>query len=188
MSTELKIFRDSLSHSFALFAEGIDVRNPERLVTAFNALLDHEVASFERRLADKEQLVTMSANLLEKPTPFPTAEEDDREVELQSPTLVIHPEPSVIGEKYEAPKTVPNEMFLGYQPRREPPPSPIASAEPEEEIEAEEVEDEEATEVVKIGKKNYHVGVTSRSVYAFIDDETMGEMLGVLRNGKISPQ
>jgi hypothetical protein len=141
----------------------------------------------------------MSANLLEKPTPFPAAEEEDREVELQPPTLVIHPEPSVIVEKYEPPKTVPNEMFLGFRPHHQysssmRPPSPIAAAdaEPEEvadeEIEAEEVEDEEDTEVVKIGKKNYHVGVTSRSVYAFIDDETMGEMLGVLKNGKIVGQ
>jgi len=39
--------------------------------------------------------------------------------------------------------------------------------------------------VLKIGKKKYHVGLTSRTVYQFIDDAHMGDTLGTLKDGKI---
>ena len=168
ISTELKTFRDSISNAFALFAVTTD--SYTRLTTVFNQMLDHEILNLEHRLSEKDQLQTITAGYLEKPTQLPS-EEDDKEVEIHPPTLVIHAEPSVIVEKYEAPKSFPN-MILSH--RQPPPPSPIAKEE----------EDEE-TEVLKINKKKYHVGVISKTVYEFIDDETMGEALGTLENGKI---
>jgi hypothetical protein len=95
----------------------------------------------------------------------------------------------VIVEKYEAPKSFPN-MILS-QRQMPPPPSPIAKEEEDEEIEEvadgeeEQQEEDEETEVLKINKKKYHVGVISKTVYEYIDDETMGEALGTLEGGKI---
>jgi hypothetical protein len=154
-------------------------------------MLDHEILNLERRLSEKDQVQTITAGYLEKPTQLPS-EEDDKEVEIHPPTLVIHAEPSVIVEKYEAPKSFPNMILSHRQPP--PPPSPIAKEEEDEEIEEvadveeeeqEEQDDDEETEVLKIGKKKYHVGVISKTVYEFIDDETMGETLGTLEGGKI---
>jgi len=146
-------------------------------------MLDHEIMNLERRLSEKDQFQTISAGYLEKPTHLPSTE-DEKEVEVHPPTLVIHAEPSVIVEKYEAPKSAAN-MILSNPP----PPSPIAQEEEDEEIEevadVEEQEEYEETEVLKIGKKKYHVGLTSRTVYQFIDDDTMGEELGTLKDGKI---
>ena len=186
ISSELKTFRDSLSNAFALFAVGNDsFDNANKLTKVFNQLLDHEITNLERRLSEKDQLQTISAGYLEKPTQLPS-DEDEKEVEVHPPTLVIHAEPSVIVEKYEAPKSEAN-MILSQHP----PPSPIAQEEEDEEIEEvadveeEEQDDDEETEVVKIGKKKYHVGVISRTVYQFIDEETMGDTLGTLEGGKI---
>jgi hypothetical protein len=183
ISTELKTFRDSLSNAFALFAVGSDTfDNSNKLTKVFDQLLDHEINNLERRLSEKDQLQTISAGYLEKPTQLPPTDEDEKEVEVHPPTLVIHAEPSVIVEKYEAPKSAAN-MILSHPP----PPSPIAQEEGDEEIEevADVEEEEEETEVMKIGKKKYHVGVISKTVYQFIDEETMGETLGTLKDGKI---
>lgn len=194
ITTELKTFRDSLSHSFSLFSLGLDVRNPERLSEAFNVLLDHELQSFEQRLSDREHIHSMSVWGLEKTEPALAAGEEEKEVVVQPPTLVIHPEPSVIVTKYEAPKMAANVITSSSM---SPPPMPPPSPTPDEEVEAdeleeeepveeqEEVEDEEDLEVVQIGKKKYHVGVTSRTVYMYIDEESAGEVLGTLKNGKI---
>jgi len=43
-------------------------------------------------------------------------------------------------------------------------------------------------EVIKIGKKNYFCGETSKLVYVYINDEEAGDCLGKLVNGKIIPQ
>lgn len=191
ITSELKTFRDTISNSFTLFAIGNDAFDTAtKLTKAFNQMLDHEIANLERRLSEKDQLQTLTAGYLEKPTQLPS-EEDDKEVEIHPPTLVIHAEPSVIVEKYEAPKSFAN-MILSQ--RQMPPPSPIAKEEEDEEIEEvadveeqeqEEQDDDEETEVLKIGKKKYHVGVISKTVYEFIDEETMGETLGTLEGGKI---
>jgi hypothetical protein len=42
-------------------------------------------------------------------------------------------------------------------------------------------------EVVKIGRKQYFVGETSRHVYIMEDEETAGDCLGKYVNGKIVP-
>jgi hypothetical protein len=198
MSSELKVFRDSLSNSFALFSfglAGLTMRDDRlRLSEAFNVLLDHEIQNFERRLADKENIQSMSTVYLEKHDVF--SEHEEKDVVVQPPTLVIHPEPSVVVTKYDAPITVANEITMAYKP----PPSSVVSEpideeevgdEEEEEVEevedeeTEEVEDEEETEIKLIGKKKYHVGVISNAVYKYIDDESAGELLGTLTNGKI---
>ena len=186
ISTELKTFRDSLSNAFALFAVGNDTfDNANKLTKVFDQLLDHEITNLERRLSEKDQLQTISAGYLEKPTQLPS-DDEEKEVEVHPPTLVIHAEPSVIVEKYEAPKSVAN-MILSHPP----PPSPISQEEEDEEIEEvadveeEEQGDDEETEVLKINKKKYHVGVISKTVYQFIDEETMGETLGTLKDCKI---
>lgn len=58
----------------------------------------------------------------------------------------------------------------------------------EDEPEAEEEADvEEDYDVEKIGKRRYFVGQITRKVYERIDAETIGEYLGVLRDGKIVP-
>ena len=63
-----------------------------------------------------------------------------------------------------------------------------AEVEEEEEAEEEEpVDVEEDYDVEKIGKRRYFVGQTTRKVYERIDAETIGEYLGVLREGKIVP-
>ena len=59
--------------------------------------------------------------------------------------------------------------------------------EEEAEPEAEEADVEEDYDVEKIGKRRYFVGQTTRKVYERIDAETIGEYLGVLRDGKIVP-
>jgi hypothetical protein len=59
--------------------------------------------------------------------------------------------------------------------------------EDEEEVVEEEEEVVEESEIVKIGKKKYFVGIKSRTVNVYIDDETMGETLGQLKDGKIIP-
>jgi len=192
ISSELKIFRDSLSNSFALFSfglAGLTMRDDRlRLSETFNVLLDHEIQNFERRLADKENIQSMSTVYLEKHDVF--SEQEEKDVVVQPPTLVIHPEPSVVVTKYDAPITVANEITMAYKP----PPSSVVSEpmdeeeeveEEEEEEEVEEVEDEEETEIKLIGKKKYHVGVISNAVYKYIDDESAGELLGTLTNGKI---
>jgi hypothetical protein len=164
----------------------------QRLSETFNVLLDHEIQNFERRLADKENIQSMSTVYLEKHDVF--SEHEEKDVVVQPPTLVIHPEPSVVVTKYDAPITVANEITMAYKP----PPSSVVS-EPmdeeeeeeveeeveEEEEEVEEVEDEEETEIKLIGKKKYHVGVISNAVYKYIDDDSAGELLGTLTNGKI---
>jgi hypothetical protein len=62
----------------------------------------------------------------------------------------------------------------------------------EEEGEADEDEEEEeeaeVTEIRKIGKKKYHVGVTSQIAYEYVDKETMGEMVGIVKDDKVVPR
>ena len=201
MFNELKSFRDSLSNSFWLFSLGLEVREPSRFRAAFDALLDHELSNLERRLVEKEELNSMSHMYLENRMTFPPKEqeEEEKEVSVHPPTLVIHPEPSVVVTKYEAPPTLGNEIkFLG---KREEAVVLAGTDDEDEEVEAEEVEEEpedaeeeaeeakeeedEGTEVVKVGKKKYHVGLISRTVYEYIDEESMGEAMGTLTNGKI---
>ena len=203
MFNELKSFRDSLSNSFWLFSLGLEVREPSRFRAAFDALLDHELSNLERRLVEKEELNSMSHMYLENRMTFPPKEqenqEEEKEVSVHPPTLVIHPEPSVVVTKYEAPPTLGNEIkFLG---KREEPVVLAGTDDEDEEVEAEEVEEEpedaeeeaeeaeeeedEGTEGVKVGKKKYHVGLVSRTVYEYIDEDSMGEALGTLTNGKI---
>jgi hypothetical protein len=149
---------------------------------------------------EKEELNSMSHMYLENRMTFPPKEQEDqeeeKEVSVHPPTLVIHPEPSVVVTKYEAPPTLGNEIkFLG---KREEPVVLAGTDDEDEEVEAEEVEEEpedaeeeaeeeedEGTEVVKVGKKKYHVGLVSRTVYEYIDEDSMGEALGTLTNGKI---
>jgi cobalamin biosynthesis protein CobT len=58
----------------------------------------------------------------------------------------------------------------------------------EAEAEAEEAEEEEESmEMIKIGKKKYFVGESSKSVYVFINDEEAGDCLGKYVDGKIVP-
>jgi len=54
--------------------------------------------------------------------------------------------------------------------------------------EEEEEEVEESMEIVKIGKKKYFVGDVTKTVYVYVDEESAGEELGVLQNGKIVPK
>ena len=197
MFNELKSFRDSLSNSFWLFSLGLEVRDPSRVRAAFDALLDHELSNLERRLVEKEDINSLSHMYLENRMTFPPKEEqeEEKEVSVHPPTLVIHPEPSVVVTKYEAPPTMGNEIkFLG---KREEPVVLSGTDDEDEEVEAEEVEEEpedaeeaeeeedEGTEVVKVAKKKYHVGLVSRTVYEYIDEDSMGEALGTLTNGKI---
>jgi hypothetical protein len=56
-----------------------------------------------------------------------------------------------------------------------------------EEVEEEAEEEEEGMEVIKIGKKKYFCGETSRNVYVYINDEEAGDCLGRYENGKIVP-
>jgi hypothetical protein len=156
---------------------------------------------------EKEQLNSMSHMYLENRNTFPPNhaedQEEEKEVSVHPPTLVIHPEPSVVVTKYEAPPTLGNEItFLGKKEE----PVVLAGTDDEMEVEAEDVEEAEAeeepedaeeeaeeeaeeadegTEVVKVGKKKYHVGLVSRTVYEYIDEDSMGEALGTLTNGKI---
>ena len=59
--------------------------------------------------------------------------------------------------------------------------------EEEEEAEAEEEAEEEGLEPIKIGKKYYFIEQSTQTVYARIDEETPGDCLGRLVNGKIVP-
>ena len=58
----------------------------------------------------------------------------------------------------------------------------------EDEVEDEEAEEDEETEIQTIRKKKYHVGTTSQIAYAYIDDETMGEEVGVVKDGRVVPR
>lgn len=197
MSTELKTFRDSLSHSFTLFAVGHDAFRASRLIESFNQLLDHEIANLERRLTDREQLHTMSTVYLEKPSPFEgeIVKEKEKEIVIQSPTLVIQSDPEVVVTKYDAPPMIPNEFARPFKLHKDEKDEEVEAdeelEEPAEEVEEpvdEEEEDDEETEIITLGKKKkYHVGVRTRTVYEFLDEETMGEVLGTLRDGKIVP-
>ena len=57
----------------------------------------------------------------------------------------------------------------------------------EEELEEEEVEEEEeeSMEVIKIGKKKYYCGETSRQIFVYLNDEESGDCLGKYVDGKI---
>jgi len=58
----------------------------------------------------------------------------------------------------------------------------------EDEAEEDEAEEAEETEIQTIRKKKYHVGTTSQIAYAYIDDETMGEEVGVVKDGRVVPR
>ena len=57
----------------------------------------------------------------------------------------------------------------------------------EREVEDEEVEEEEeeSMEVIKIGKKKYYCGETSRQIFVYLNDEESGDCLGKYVDGKI---
>jgi hypothetical protein len=60
-------------------------------------------------------------------------------------------------------------------------------AEEDEEAEGEE-EEAEVTEIQTIRKKKYHVGKTSQIAYTYVDDETMGEEVGIVKDGRVVPR
>ena len=56
-----------------------------------------------------------------------------------------------------------------------------------EEAEEEVEEEEEGMEIIKVKKKTYFCGEHSKKVYEYIDDESAGDCLGVLKDGRIVP-
>jgi S-DNA-T family DNA segregation ATPase FtsK/SpoIIIE len=56
----------------------------------------------------------------------------------------------------------------------------------EEEVEETEEAEDEEMEIIKIKKKQFFCGAKTRKVYAYIDDETAGDCIGIYVDGKIT--
>jgi type IV secretory pathway VirB10-like protein len=103
-------------------------------------------------------------------------EEEVAEVEVEEEEIVVEEEEEE--EVVEEEEEVVEEEEEVVEEEEE-----VVEEEEEETVE----EEEEESEIVKIGKKKYFVGVKTRTVNIYIDDETMGETLGQLKDGKIIP-
>jgi hypothetical protein len=143
---------------------------------------EEETVAKDEEVAEDDEEVVMDEEVAEDDEEVAEDDEEVEDEEVEDEEKIAEDKEVVMDEEVED-EEVEDEEVKDKEVEDE----EEVSEDDEEVVMDEEVEDEEM-EIVKLGKKRYHVGMKSRTVYIYIDEETAGDELGILQNGKIVPK